>query len=443
MATSTTPLGMSPPSTATSTTPLGMSLSSTIPSSTTPLGMSFSSTTPLGTHHEEYINAISTGLRITKHGLFGPDDSSQDTSSTLSDDFDDESLYCLPCSSKPPEDLPFLSPTSLNASYRALNSISEAHTTLSAVVDTGATRTCLANENEFDSLVKQDYKYELKGIAAGLKIKGEGIAKYDVIDDQGQIIMTLKLRTFYTPDLPNGTRLVPPQNLCTVDGLRGGVDTPGNEDDDGNIDTSAFATLYTFNPDQGYNHRIAEHKLRYNPTNNLPILPLRLPEPSKATAHALNASIELTTKSNTNLTNYQKELLAWHYKLGHVGFHQLKWMARMGKIPSRNQKRIANADSPICASCQFGKQTRRPVHNPKNKSLQAQVLQPTCDYHSLKAGDLLPGQRVSVDHYVSSVPGRLYKSRGGTRDANMYHGGAIFVDHASGFISVRHQVSLN
>ena len=28
---------------------------------------------------------------------------------------------------------------------------------------------------------------------------------------------------------------------------------------------------------------------------------------------------------------YQKELLTWHNKLGHVGFHQLKWMARMAR----------------------------------------------------------------------------------------------------------------
>ena len=28
------------------------------------------------------------------------------------------------------------------------------------------------------------------------------------------------------------------------------------------------------------------------------------------------------------------------------------------------------------------------------------------------------------------------------KESNMYHGGAIFVDHASGYIAIRHQVSL-
>ena len=48
-----------------------------------------------------------------------------------------------------------------------------------------------------------------------------------------------------------------------------------------------------------------------------------------------------------------------------------------------------------------------------------------------------------MDHYVSSVPGRLYNSRGCNDPDEMYHGGSIFVDHASGFIGLRHQVSLS
>ena len=60
----------------------------------------------------------------------------------------------------------------------------------------------------------------------------------------------------------------------------------------------------------------------------------------------------------------------------------------------------------------------------------------------LKKGDLFAGQRVSSDHYQSSCPGRLYLSRGATNPDNMFHGGTIFVDNATGYINVRHQVSL-
>ena len=110
----------------------------------------------------------------------------------------------------------------MNICLRSLSPIPEAHDTFSAVVDSGATQTCLANEHKFESLTKKDYDYELKGIAAGLKIKGEGIVKYEVINNQGNRVLTLHLRAYYTPDLPKNTRLIPPQNLRTDDGLRGG-----------------------------------------------------------------------------------------------------------------------------------------------------------------------------------------------------------------------------
>ena len=58
----------------------------------------------------------------------------------------------------------------------------------------------------------------------------------------------------------------------------------------------------------------------------------------------------------------------------------------------------------------------------------------------IKKGDLFPGDKVSVDHYQSA--GRDYKSRGSPPPQEMFNGGAIFVDHASGRIFVHHQVSL-
>ena len=50
---------------------------------------------------------------------------------------------------------------------------------------------------------------------------------------------------------------------------------------------------------------------------------------------------------------------------------------------------------------------------------------------------------MSVNHFQSALPGRLYTSRGGTDAKDKFHGGCIFVVHASGYIQVRHQVSLS
>ena len=121
--------------------------------------------------------------------------------------------------------------------------------------------------------------------------------------------------------------------------MRGGVDTPGNEDDDGTIDTSVKATIYTFNAEDGPRKRITELDVPYNPRNNLPTLCIRQQKFNTSRFKALNSSLDLTHEQNRNLNMHQKELLNWHYKLGHCGFHQLKWMARMGKLPSKNAKK--------------------------------------------------------------------------------------------------------
>ena len=61
----------------------------------------------------------------------------------------------------------------------------------------------------------------------------------------------------------------------------------------------------------------------------------------------------------------------------------------------------------------------------------------------IRKGDLFPGQRVSVDHYHCKEPGRTYQSRGSKRTNQMYCGGLLATDHASGYISIHHQVTFS
>ena len=64
-------------------------------------------------------------------------------------------------------------------------------------------------------------------------------------------------------------------------------------------------------------------------------------------------------------------------------------------------------------------------------------------YKSIKNNDLQPGDCVSIDQYTSKKRGRLAKGYGKTPVNETYAGGTIFVDHASGYIHVEHQVSLH
>jgi hypothetical protein len=61
---------------------------------------------------------------------------------------------------------------------------------------------------------------------------------------------------------------------------------------------------------------------------------------------------------------------------------------------------------------------------------------------SLKRGKLAPGAMVSIDQYTSTMPGRLPHTKGKEPKKDKYVGGTLFVDHATAYIYLRHQVSL-
>ena len=48
-----------------------------------------------------------------------------------------------------------------------------------------------------------------------------------------------------------------------------------------------------------------------------------------------------------------------------------------------------------------------------------------------------------MDHYVRALPGRLCRYRGCPRENYMLHGGMIFTDHTSRYVSTGHQVNLS
>jgi hypothetical protein len=89
---------------------------------------------------------------------------------------------------------------------------------------------------------------------------------------------------------------------------------------------------------------------------------------------------------------------------------------------------------PLCAACCLdkaltqGSDTYRTIPNPKK-------------IHSLVRDDLKPGDRVSLDQYVSSVPGRLVHTYGKEKKRDKLTGETIFVDHATGHVFIYKQVS--
>jgi hypothetical protein len=150
----------------------------------------------------------------------------------------------------------------------------------------------------------------------------------------------------------------------------------------------------------------------------------------------------LTESKNDNLSEAEKELLRWHYKLGHVSIRRVQWMMRNGLLATSDRaKRLHRAAANLthgvmCSGCQYAKQRRKPTPG-KVQKVQMDKSQ------ALKTNDLFPGSRISVDHFVCNPPGRLISSRGKERHDKKFTGGCIFVDHMSGLVHVELQSKLN
>ena len=132
-----------------------------------------------------------------------------------------------------------------------------------------------------------------------------------------------------------------------------------------------------------------------------------------------------TTTIPNDMTAQQWMILKLHYRLGHISMHRIKQMAKMGLIP----KKIADIQPPMCASCQFGKATRRPWRT-KALPSQAAKLKPITG----------PGSCVSVDQMESPTPGLIAQLKG-ILTTKRYRVATIFVDHYSRFSYVYLQTS--
>jgi hypothetical protein len=148
-------------------------------------------------------------------------------------------------------------------------------------------------------------------------------------------------------------------------------------------------------------------------------------------------------QANNNISPEQKELLLWHYRLGHIGFGHVQSLLQKPRTTSLNdmQSRLiipsnnkcSHCFPPLCTACQYAKQKRK--NPPKH------AMHPAPTTTGLSDDILDPGGRVSVDIYCSSTPGRLPHTFGKEKTSLQYTCGAIFVDHATRLIHNTHQHS--
>ena len=106
--------------------------------------------------------------------------------------------------------------------------------------------------------------------------------------------------------------------------------------------------------------------------------------------------------------------MAWHLKLGHLPFGVIQNAARLGILPHRLTQ---VKDPPKCPGCLYGAAHQRPWQTGKEYS------------HLRKAEG--PGDLVSVDQLVSSVPGFIAQEKANVRYKLTRRAATVFVDHFS------------
>jgi hypothetical protein len=141
------------------------------------------------------------------------------------------------------------------------------------------------------------------------------------------------------------------------------------------------------------------------------------------------------TSENQNLTGGQKLLLEWHNRVAHLNFDRVQQVLRNVPFIANKFVNAVRCEHPRCHTYALVKAKRCA----KNSVLQTKV--PERD-GAPKVDNLKVGSRVSVDHFKSRLKGRSCDSYGNP-SSTQYAGGALFVEHSSGYIKCEHQVGFS
>ena len=295
------------------------------------------------------------------------------------------------------------------------------------VWDSGASVSMSFCEKDFngdlDTSIHTTQHLRVNGISTGVEVAGRGTVVWHVLDTTG-MLRTIKIPALYIPDA--NIRLLSTSSLLQV-----------YPDETIAIHPNG---LTLSGADGDHTRRSIEVLL--NPQNNLPTsLGFDL-EGLKTATTTLANTISTVHNNNINMSPPQKEFAKWHNRLGHPGFKRVQFLMHTGVLAtSESQRKLHVAacklvNPPMCAACQFGKQRQRsaPGRTTKVQSARDGVL---------KKDVLHPGQSVAVDHFICSTKGRLFSSKGKSKDSKMFAGGAIFVDIASGRVDCVFQSHLS
>jgi hypothetical protein len=231
--------------------------------------------------------------------------------------------------------------------------------TYNIVWDSGASMCITNDETDFIGPVEEIQNAKVDGINSFMKLEGVGTVCWSMLDLSGNM-RHIKLPAYYAPNARQ--RLLSTSVFCKI--------YPNN-----NIVLNPQS--WTVQPDPN-NLCESAIDIMINPLNNLPMTTCMRPESLGQLAVNFAEQISCIHSNNFNLSCPQKELLRWHYRLGHMSMKTIQQLLGMGVMAmSQSYERLHNRvrklrheDLPKCAACQFGKQTSRRVPGRKSRMIK-------------------------------------------------------------------------
>ena len=276
---------------------------------------------------------------------------------------------------------------------------------LPVIFDSGASISVTPNRSDFNKF--ESISDSINGITSTGRVTGCGTATFLINDDKGNE-HEIETFCFLVPEAK--VRLLCVQECCSK---RDEIFTMRGNHAHYYFNDGGILTFRTFNVEK-----------------DKAMLPIAYF--SKSPKHK---AMNVLADENCNLTTAQKEVLGWHYRLGHFHTQWIQQLLRRDVIHPK-LKGATNCPLPMCEACRLAKAKRLP-----DGAIRSE-LDDTVD-GTLKQNNLRPGSQVSTDQYVSSIKGRLPTGSGRGQEHLKYSGGTIYVDHATSYMFVENQVSLN
>ena len=307
-------------------------------------------------------------------------------------------------------------------------SIGEEHPIISTVLDTGASFTAVPDKTLIvpNSLHKLSTPIELDGIAGGCSVNHCCVIEFECVDKHGDTFQK-QTAAYYHPELP--CTLLSPQSLL-------------RDEHNSKIHSSEQA----LSKEEQY-FKVLRNKVEWHEDGKhlmdilydssfIPRLQMFKVGTAGPVLKGFHASV--TGPSNRNLSPLKKVWLRLHHILGHPSFSLVQQLAAGGWFDAKAMglSQLPPSQAPMCEACKYGKQVRIPDGNTVTSKVQAKE-------GALKVGFTEPGQRIFSDQLVSFQTGRLFHTAGRESEDKQFCGSTVFVDAASGYIHVEHQVTLN